>query len=293
MAINPEPLTPKTKSKVSSLVVMASIAVLLGLVAASGIWQYLTHTQETVKKLTATRPVVVASKDIPAGTKLTEEFLTLKQLPAQTIPKDYPSTIESVKGRFVKNIIKPEEIITETRLVGQGGAGGLPFVIPPGHRALTMKVNEVTGVGGFVKPGDYIDLVSVVTKNDQQTFSKTILQNVLVLAVGDEILDKSSVSDPKAKIVGQITLALTPLDSEKLALAGEIGQLHLALKPAGDQKSVFAVGVKLDDIYGDLAYVPEKDLNQPGSVISGDIDKQKPKNSIEIVLGDQRSYFYY
>src|SRR3989338_5190273 len=200
MAINPEPLTPKTKSKVSPLVVMASIAILLGLVAASGIWQYLTHTQETVKKLTATRPVVVASKDIPAGTKLTEEFLAVKQLPAQTIPKDYPSTLESVKGRFVKNIIKPEEIITETRLVGQCGAGGLPFVIPPGHRALTIK----------------------------------------------------------AKIVGQITLALTPLDSEKLALAGEIGQLHLALKPVGDQKPVSAVGVKLDDIYGDLVYVPER-----------------------------------
>lgn len=293
MAINPEPLTPKTKSKLSSLVVMASIATLLGLIAAAGIWQYLTSTQETVRKLTVTRPVVVASKEIPAGTQLTEEYLTVKQLPAQTVPKDYPASVESIKGRVVRSIIKPEEIVNETRLVGVGGGGGLPFVIPPGHRALTIKVNEVTGVGGFVKPGDYIDLVSVVTKNDKQTFSKTILQNVLILAAGDQILDKSSVADPKAKIVSQITLALTPFDSEKLTLAGEIGQLHLALRPLGEQKSISVGGVRLDDVYGDLAYVPDTDLNQNISLAAMDTDRQKPKNSIEIILGDERSYFYY
>ena len=272
---------------------MASIAVLLGLIAASGIWQYLTSTQETVKRLTVTRAVVVASKEVPAGTKLSEEHLTLKQLPAQTVPKDYPGSIESVKGRVARNTIKPEEIINETRLVGGSGAGGLPFVIPPGCRALTIKVNEVTGVGGFVKPGDRVDLVSVVAKNEKQTFSKTILQNVLVLAAGDEILDKNSVSESKAKVVNQVTLALTPLESEKLALAGEIGQLHLALRPTGEEKSIAADGVRLDDVYGDLAYVPDQDLNQSASIAADTDDKHKPKNSIEIILGDQRSYFYY
>ena len=164
MAMNPTSFTPKSKNKISSLIVMIVIAVVLGLIAAIGIWQYLSKTQEKVKELTVTRAVVVASKKIPAGTKLVDADLAIKQLPAQAVPKDYPSSIESIKGRIVKTTLEVDEVITEGRLVGQGAAGGLPVIIPAGQRAITVRVNEVVGVGGFINPGDRIDILSTMKK---------------------------------------------------------------------------------------------------------------------------------
>ena len=292
MATNPTSLTPKTKNKITSLAVMITFATFLGLIAAFGIWQYLNKTQEHVKQLTATRPVVVAKKQIIAGTKLAESDLTTKEFPVQAIPKDYPSSIETVKDRIVKTTLQSDEIITEARLVGQGAAGGLPLVIPPGQRAITIKVNEVVGVGGFINPGDRIDIVSIFKKNENQTFSKTILQNVLVLAVGDKILDPNAFSDPQAKVVGQLTLALSPIDSEKLALASEVGQLYLSLRPHGEDNHSLTFGAQLGDVYGDLAYMPPPSTNelpQPAVPANSNV----VKNAVEIISGNQRSYFYY
>ena len=288
MAVNPTSFSPKTKNKISSLVVMIIIAVVLGLIAAIGIWQYLNKTQQQVKELSITRAVVVASKSIPAGKKLEESDLAIKQLPAQTIPKDYPSSIDSLKGRLVKGTIATDEIITEGRLVGQGAAGGLPVVIPPGQRAITIRVNEVVGVGGFISPGDYVDILSVLKKSEDQTFSKTILQDVLVLAVGDKIFDPNIFSDPQAKIVSQVTFALSPKDAEKLTLASETGQLHLILRPNSEKELATTPGANLEDVYGYIA-----SGNQSASIPITPTGSNIDKNAIEIILGDQRTYYYY
>ena len=287
MAINPSSFTPKKKNKINSLVIMIAIAVSCGLFAAIGIWQYLIQAQQKVKELSVTRAVVVASKKIPAGTKLTDEFLAIKQLPSKTIPKDYPSSIESLKDRIVKSTVLPDEIITESRLIGQGSAGGLTLIIPPGQRAITVKVDEVAGVGGFINPGDRVDIVAIVKKSEEQTFSKTILQNVLVLAVGDKILDPNVVSDPQAKVVSQVTVALNPQDSEKLALAHELGQLQLVLRPHGENVVATTEGTRLEDVYGYFAVAPSQN---PIPVSTAGVPM---KNSIEIILGDQKTYQYY
>ena len=289
MAVNPTSFTPKTKNKISSLVVMIVIAVVLGLIAAVGIWQYLQKTQQQVKELTVTRAVVVASKQIPAGKKLEDSDLAIKQLPAQAIPKDYPSSIESLKGRIIKSTIGAEEIITEGRLVGEGAAGGLPIVIPPGQRAITIRVNEVVGVGGFISPGDRVDILSILKKSEDQTFSKTILQNVLVIAVGDKIFDPGVFSDPQAKVVAQITFALLPKDTEKLALASETGQLHLVLRPHDEKELASTPGANLEDVYGYIAASPSSQAGNIPIIPSGaNIDK----SAIEIILGDQKTYYY-
>ena len=293
MSTNPTPLTPKTKSKFSSIIVMISIAGFLGLFAACGVWQYLSQTQKKVKELTVTRSVVVAKKEIKAGTKLTEADLAIKQLPAQAIPKDYPGSIDKVKDRIVKTTLQPEEIVIESRLVGQGAAGGLPIVIPAGQRAITIKVNDVIGVGGFISPGDRVDIISITNQSEEKTFSKTILQNVLILAVGDKVLDPNTVSEAGPKIVSQITVAINPKDSEKLALAQATGQLQLVLRPIGEITVSSTEGVSLHDVYGYLpiptSQSPQAVQGQPITTVSTEL----PKNSIEIILGDQRSYYYY
>ena len=293
MAINP-PLVPKTKNKSSPLIVMASVAVLLGLVAAFGIWQYLSQTQKKVREVTATRAVVIAAKQITAGTKLTDEFLAIKQLPIQTIPKDYPKSFSEIKDRIVKNTIEKDEIINESRLVNKTG-GGLSVVIPPGCRAITVKVNEVIGIGGFITPGSYVDIVSTYEKNAKETFSKTILQNVLVIAAGDRIYDPNVVADPQPKIVNQVTIALKPNDAEKLALASGIGNLQLVLRPFGENVTPVTTGATLEDVYGFLAMKSDQSNVLPVSLSdsSGDSFNKAPRNAIEIILGDERSYFYY
>ena len=283
--------TPKIKGKFGPLVLMLVVSLVLGFVAAVGIWQYLNKAQQQVKELSVTRAVVVAAKQIPAGTKLTEKELAIKQVPLQAVPKDYPSSIVTIKDRVVKITIQPDEIISETKLVGKGSAGGMPLVIPPGYRAITLKVNEVIGVGGFVNPGDHVDILSILKKSADEAYSRTILQNVLVLATGDKILDPNVVSEPQAKIVTQVTVALNLRDSEKLALVQETGQLHLVLRPFGEDKIYQVNGSNLVDVYGYVAEKSGQNVNIAQSAIPA--GSNISKNSIEIILGDERSYYYY
>ncbi len=289
MAVNPSSFTPKTKSKINPLFIMIVIALILGLIAATGIWQYLNKTQQKVKELTVTRSVVIAAKQIPAGKKIEETDLAIKELPAQAVPKDYPSSIDSLKGRLVMSTIQADEVITENRLVGEGAAGGLPVVIPPGQRAITIRVNEVVGVGGFINPGDRVDILSVLKRSEDQTFSKTILQNVLVIAVGDKIFDPGVFSDPQPKVVSQVTFALSPKNVEKLALASETGQIHLVLRPHDEKELALTTGANLEDIYGYIA----SSGNQPSGIAMPPASAGIDKNTIEIILGDQKAYYYY
>lgn len=297
MAVNPPQfVSNKPKTNMTSILVMAIAAVILGLIASAGIWQYLSKTQEKVKKLSATRAVVVAAKDIPAGTKIAATDLLTKQLPVQAVPKNYPSSVESIKGHIAKNTIQAEEIITESRLAEENTAKGLQVVIPPGQRAITVKVTEITGVGGFINPGDNVDILATFKRSDGESFSKTILQNVLVIAVGEKILDPNTVSSPEPKIVSQITFALNPTDSEKLTLASETGQLHLILRPYGEKESLKTIGANLADVYGEQAHVPKEKPEiikvEPTPTPTPAVS-QTEKNSIEVILGSQRINYYY
>ena len=286
MEVNPSSFSSKLKGKAGPLIIMASVAVILGLVAAVGIWQYLTKTQKQVKELAVKRDVVVSSQQLSAGTKLTAEDLAIKQLPAHAVPKDYPESKDILIGRILKNTIEADEVITASKLLQEGSAGGLPVVIPPGMRAISIKVNEVTGVSGFVKPGNYVDVLSIL-ESDEMTISKTILQNVLVLTVGDQIIDPTTVSDPAPKLVSQVTLALSPRNSEKLSLASETGQLYLTLRPHDEKTITSASGVTREEIYGfpsTAAFGDGPEL--PPSVVAD-------KNSVEVILGSKRTYQFY
>ena len=291
MEVNPTSFTPKIKSKFGPLVLMLGVALFLGFIAAVGIWQYLNKAQQKVKELTITRAVVVAAKRIPAGTKIVEADLAIKQLPAKAIPKDYPSSVELIVGMIAKTSLEVDEIVTGGRLVNEGAGGGLTLVIPKGFRAVTVRVNEVSGVGGFLNPGDRVDVISVFKGNEQnETISKTILQNVLVLAVGDKIVDPNTVAEPQQKIVSQVTFALNPSDAEKIALATELGQMHLVLRSFTETALASTEGALLEDVYG---YIPSaKTANQTDNISSLPV-AQGSMNAVEIILGDQRTYLLY
>lgn len=286
--MNPSPMSPDIKSKFNSLIIMVSVATVLGFLAAIGIWQYLSQTQKQVKELTVTRAVIVASKQIPVGTKITDEFIATKQFPANAIPKDYPDSVDNVLGKITRTTLEKDEIITTPRLVTEGAEGGLPMVIPKGYRAITIKVNEVSGVAGLIAPGDRVDILSVLNKSEEQTLSKTILQNIQILAVGDKIIDPNNITSLKPSVTSQITVALKPNDAEKLALASQAGEIHLILRPLGENTISQTDGSNLQDVYGYFTV----DSNIP-SDLSITTSKAQIKNSIEVILGNKRTYQYF
>ena len=299
MAINPTPFTPKTRNRLVPLVVMMFVAVVLGLTAAVGIWQYLSKTQQKVKELSVTRAVVVAAKQISAGTKLAETDLAIKQLPAQAVPKGYPSSIEQIKGRIVKNTLQTEEIITEGKLVGVGAVGGLPSVIPPGQRAITLMVNDVIGVGGFVNPGDRVDVLAIYKKSANENISNTVLQNLLVLAAGDKIFDATNIQEPQNMVVPNLTLAVSPKEAEVLYLASEASKLQFVLRPRSENNIVSSIGSTFEDLFGYFASSEPglgngnaKETPQTPSTAQAQNINLPPKKSIEFILGTRRFFKY-
>lgn len=149
--------------------------------------------------------------------------------------------MEKLVGRVTIAEIFPGEPILETRLAPEGSAAGLPAIIPPGMRAMTVKVDEVIGVAGFVAPGTYVDVVGTVVEGaGQNAVSRVILQNVKVLASGQRM---ETQKDGQAIEVKTVTLQVTPEEAEILALASNAGKLQLVMRNTVDREMVQTKGV--------------------------------------------------
>src|SRR5215207_7739203 len=217
------------------LLIAAAAALLFGTVAAVSVSKYLATAQAYTKDLTT---VVVARVEIPVGTKLIAEQLEVLKYPRGVLPQGtFQRVDESLIGRVVVSRIDVREPITESRLAPVGSAGGLSSVIPDGYRAMTVKVDDVVGVSGFIMPGALVDIVVTIEppENSQhkERVSKIVLQNIKVLANGQNI-DKPK-NDREAERVKAVTLQVTPEQAEKLALASTEGKLQLVMRNAVDQ----------------------------------------------------------
>lgn len=282
----------KKKPKINSLVVMTGLSLVLGLVAAFGIWEYLNKTQEKVQKLTVTKNVVVAAREIMAGVKITADDLTIKAYTAQDAPSNYSSKPQIFIGRIPKDSISTDEVLTGEKLLEAGSPGGITSLIPKGQRAITVRVNDITGVGGFISPGDRVDVLAVTDSGKKgELISKTILQSVLVLASGEQLIDPNSApgaASPKG--VNQLTFALSLTDAEKLALAVSRGEIRLILRAFGDKDEEEDFGVVNADVYG----YPQNEMI-PQDAISSQAPQapQIPKKSIDLILGGSRGSIYF
>jgi pilus assembly protein CpaB len=177
--------------------------------------------------------VVIAQEEIRPKTMITAQMLAVRVVPrAQANPAALGSIAEAI-GRLAKETIQPGEQVLNTRLYARDEKPGLTFVIPAGKRAVSVAVNEVIGVAGFVKPGDRVDVLgtfdeSVVGK----TVTTTVLQDVEVLAIAQRMEDEDTA---KARVATTVTLALSLSEAEKITLAEEQGRLRLVLRPAGQE----------------------------------------------------------
>ena len=123
---------------------------------------------------------------------------------------------------------------------------------------------------------------------EEQTLSKTILQNIQVLAVGDKIIDPSNIASSKPLITSQVTVSLKLSDAEKLALASQTGEIHLILRPLGENTISETEGSSLHDVYGYFAFDSNIPSGLPPTTGEGQI-----RNSVEVILGDRRTYQYF
>lgn len=245
-------------------------ALMFGLLAAVSVSRYLSSAQAYTKNLTR---VAVAKVAIPVGTKIIPEQVMMVQFPKESTPDGAFESPEKLTGRVAVTNIAPREPITEARLAPEGTAGGLSAVIPEGYRAMTVKVDDVVGISGFIMPGTLVDVVVTIDPEQkagmQDPISKIVLQNIKVLANGQNI-DKPE-DQREANSVKAVTLLVTPEQAEKLALAASEGKLQLVMRNSIDQGDEQTPGINKRGLLGGERAVPAP---EPGSLKS---ERPEPK----------------
>lgn len=227
----------------------------------------------------AMTPVVVAARDLPAGQALTSGDLEVHRWPQAGLPKGSFNSANAIKGRVLKTAASKGEPLLMGKLAAKGLRGGLSAVVPEGYRAMTVKIDEVIGVGGFVQPGDQVDVLVTISKGPFQKdpITRTVLQGVSVLTVGEKVAQNKN-SKPRRDKSKVVTLQVTPLQGETLALASYEGKLILALRNHADSNELPSKGVRLTTL---LPITTGKD--------GGEVKMDEKRPSIEIIKGSVRT----
>jgi pilus assembly protein CpaB len=211
----------------------------LGLLTALLVYLYVKAAVGDPEVLDAV-PVVVAQEMIRPKTELMARMLVVREVPGAQAHPEALRTLEEGLGRLTRETVLAGEQVLEGRLYAREEKPGLTFVIPPGKRAVSVAVDEVIGVAGFIKPGDRVDVLG--TFDEQvvgRTVTVTVLQDVEILAISQRMEDKK----PDAVLATTVTLAVSLQEAEKVTLAEERGRLRLALRPAGGQGTEYAAAV--------------------------------------------------
>ena len=239
------------------LILALTGAVLCGLLAVMLVTRYLANVQAYTRDL---KNVVVAKSEIPLGAKITIEQLALAPIPNGSTPEGVFRKLEQAVGRVAVTPIGVREPITNMKLAPEGVGAGLQAVIPEGYRAMTVKVDDVVGVSGFVGAGSYVDVVAVIvpvnpTSASQGPISKIVLQNIKVLASGGKIDSPDNQREPVR--VNVVTLQVTPQQAEKLVLAANEGKLQLVMRNFSDQEDTQTTGANKATLLNGESIKPE------------------------------------
>lgn len=243
----------------------------------------------TVKETRAV-PVVVTTADLAWGTKLVAEGLATKPYFEESLPDGYYSDPQELVGRILVTPLVAGEPVLESRLAPQTlSQGGIPAVLKPGTRAVAVQGNKVLGVAGFIHPGNRVDVLLTVNNPDiGEEFTKTIMENMLVLASGTQLVKNS---DGSTSPVDVYTLEVTPDQGERLTLAANEGRLQFALRGAVDDEMVLTKGVTLPEILKSpiLAEtaVATKAPAKPAArrVVRYPAPKKQEKATVEVIKG--------
>jgi pilus assembly protein CpaB len=195
----------------------------------------------------ATSQVVVASRSLPVGTRLEAAHLRVVGWPSRNpVPGAFSEPAELL-NRGVIVTVQENEPITATKVASAEAGAGLPPVIPEGMRAISVRVNDVVGVAGFVVPGTYVDVLVTVRNPEEkmdQPMTRTVVSHVQVLTAGTKY-DQEKAKDGEPIAATVVTLMVLPDDAERIALATNEGKVTLALRNPLDISPTETKGVRL------------------------------------------------
>jgi pilus assembly protein CpaB len=277
----------------------AVIPIVLSLViAAAGTWgiyqwvQGQRAPQQVVQVQAEAVPVVVAVADLAWGTQLKPEMLTTKPFLKQSLPEGYFSGPNEINDRIVVAPLNANDPVTEHKLAPVSiKTGGVSAVLEKGKRAIAVKGDKVIGIAGFINPGNKVDVLITVKdpqRNEERT--KTILENIMVLATGTQI-QKNEKGEPSP--VDVYTLAVTPEEAETLSLGANEGKLQLALRSVTDTETVLTSGVNVPKMLA--SYSPgnpppppkQEEVKEAPKVVQKWVPR--PAVSVEVIKGNEMS----
>jgi pilus assembly protein CpaB len=262
------------------------LAIVLGALSAAMVYRYMRTQRELIEEARraaggATVDVVVANAAIAVGSRIDPSQVRVAQWPLDLEPEGAIRSPEAVRDSIARSTIERNQPVLETSVIRQG-AGLLPLLISDGMRGMSVKVDNVTGVSGFITPHSRVDVIAAGTLEgaDREERSKMILQNIRVLATGKTIEQR----DEKPVEVPTVTLLVTPEDAEKLTLATHSDPVRLALRSYRDEELVRTPGISKNALFtlGGDGKAPATQQAKGGSRPQG----SRPY-SVEVFLGDK------
>ena len=224
-----------------------AVAIPLALLASILVYRQLSRAASAPGHIGSTK-IVVAAAALSPGTRLDAENVRQIDWPATKPMDGMFSRVEDCAGRVLVMSLRENEPILEGSLAPKDSSAGLSAMIPSGLRAVSVAVNDVVGVAGFVQPGTTVDVLATGAAEGQGTsLTRTILENIRVLAAGEKVQpDKQGAP----QTVSVVTLLVSPDQANILTLASTQGRIQLALRNSGDTKQVDALPAELNQVFG-------------------------------------------
>lgn len=234
--------------------ILLALSLIAALVAAALVYYYLDNLKKTYREIEDFRTVVTAATRIPAKTMVKKEMLEVKEIPVRYISENAVTATEDALGKITKSEILPGEVLRSEKLSGtKEGRDGLAYSVTPGKRAVTVSVNDVTGVAGLLRTGDRIDVLGTIdaqTGSGQEKASSTsfLIQNIEILSLDQTYaVDESSVQTNQGGYKN-VTLLVTPQQALPLVLCSQKGSIWFALRAPVDEDIVDLPPVKVSDL---------------------------------------------
>ena len=232
--------------------IVVAVAIVAATVASYGTYRALSQMPQRPVEM-PTKKAVVAAKPMPLGTLITRDTIKVVDWPSQTPLQGGFATVDEVVDRGLITSVVENEPIVENKLAPKEAGAGLSPTIKQGMRAISIRVNEVIGVAGFVVPGSRVDIVTILKNNGGDTLSRVVVGNVTVLTAGTRYDQDEARTDGKAIRSTVVTLMVDPLDADRIALAQSQGELMLTLRHPLDGEPADDRGVRLASLYSGAA----------------------------------------
>jgi pilus assembly protein CpaB len=247
-------------------------------------WGYVKRQAAVAPPKTKTSQVVVAKSAIDPASRVSEIQLKTEVWHQEKPPEGSFSSMKEVEGRVAGTLIMPGDLILENKLAPKGTVPGITALLSANQRAMTVKVDEASGVAGFLIPGNRVDVVVVVDKGEynKDPLSKLLFQNLKVLGTGQKLETRPG---DKPQIVPTVTLEVAPEQGERLALAAQEGKISLTLRGQGDQQLVETLGADASKVFG-----KPRTATPPAPQIAAKVSPGGP--TVEMIRGLERAPVY-